>query len=172
MMMRKQTYLPIAACLISLVVSTGAEAHPSGGPGGHDHWRGPGHGPARVLVPDDWGRGHWRHDWHDGRFGWWWVVGGLWYFYPAPIYPHPDPYTPPGAVVAPSSQYAYYCANPAGYYPSVAQCLMPWQMVSLTAPAPVAAPAAPSSPQASSVGVNKTTGGTVLGAVGGAVAGA
>ena len=29
------------------------------------------------------------------RFGWWRVVGGLWYWYPTPIYPYPDPYTPP-----------------------------------------------------------------------------
>jgi surface antigen len=79
--------------------------------------------------------------------------------------------------VAPSPQYAYYCGNPAGYYPAVAQCLMPWQLVSLAAPpaavvgtAPVVT--APAPVASSSSGIDKTTGGTVLGAVGGAVAGA
>jgi hypothetical protein len=42
-----------------------------------------------------WRDGRWRNGWHDGRLGWWWVVGGFWYFYPEPIYPYPDPYTPP-----------------------------------------------------------------------------
>ncbi|MGA7181119.1 MAG: hypothetical protein WBX11_16255 [Thiobacillaceae bacterium] len=42
--------------------------------------------------------GRWRHGWHDGRIGWWWVVGGIWYFYPAPLYPYPDPYVPPVVV--------------------------------------------------------------------------
>ena len=56
--------------------------------------RGPGryvaHGPAPAR---DWGgqayRGHlaweggrWRHENHNGRFGWWWDVGGVWYYYP------------------------------------------------------------------------------------------
>ena len=29
-----------------------------------------------------WQGGHWRHEIHDGRDGWWWDVGGAWYFYP------------------------------------------------------------------------------------------
>jgi hypothetical protein len=28
------------------------------------------------------GRGHWHHAMRMGRSGWWWVVGGMWYFYP------------------------------------------------------------------------------------------
>ncbi len=151
--MRDFTRITLAACLIGLAAAPDAFAQPPfGGPGrdgpGHGPGRGhgPDHGPARVLVPDGWHGGHWRHDWYDGRFGWWWVVGGARYFYPAPIYPYPDPTTPPGVAVAPSPQYAYYCGNPAGYYPAVAQCLMPWQLVSLAAPvaaAPVVAAPAP-----------------------------
>jgi hypothetical protein len=32
-----------------------------------------------------WDRGHWRHEWHNGRLGWWWDVDGVWYFYPQPM---------------------------------------------------------------------------------------
>ena len=36
------------------------------------------------VRPVGWGGGHWLHDRHDGRLGWWWVVGPSWYFYPRP----------------------------------------------------------------------------------------
>src|SRR5690348_7675736 len=42
-----------------------------------------------------WRAGRWYHGRHDSRLGWWWVVGGVWYFYPQPVYPYPDPYRPP-----------------------------------------------------------------------------
>jgi hypothetical protein len=29
-----------------------------------------------------WEGGRWRHEVHDGRDGWWWDVGGVWYYYP------------------------------------------------------------------------------------------
>lgn len=29
-----------------------------------------------------WEGGRWRHEMHNGRMGWWWDVGGAWYFYP------------------------------------------------------------------------------------------
>ena len=32
-----------------------------------------------------WGGGRWRHEMHNGRMGWWWDVGGVWYFYPQPM---------------------------------------------------------------------------------------
>jgi hypothetical protein len=32
-----------------------------------------------------WEHGRWRHEMHNGRYGWWWDVGGVWYFYPQPI---------------------------------------------------------------------------------------
>jgi hypothetical protein len=52
----------------------------------------------------NWRGGHWRHGNHDGRYGWWWVVGGIWYFYPTPIYPYPAPKAPaaPPAPPAPA----------------------------------------------------------------------
>ncbi len=175
--MRNLLKLSLLAGIVGILTVPPAFAQPPfEGPGhGPGRGHGPDHGPVRA-IPDAWPHGRWHHDWHDGRYGWWWVVGGAWYFYPAPVYPHPDPYTPPGVAVVPSAQYAYYCGNPAGYYPAVAQCAMPWQLVSLTTPAPVAAPMvvtpAPAVSAPSSGGIDKTTGGTVLGAVGGAVAGA
>jgi hypothetical protein len=32
-----------------------------------------------------WDGGRWRHEVHNGRNGWWWDVGGVWYYYPAPV---------------------------------------------------------------------------------------
>ena len=32
-----------------------------------------------------WEGGQWRHEMHNGRLGWWWDVGGVWYFYPQPM---------------------------------------------------------------------------------------
>jgi hypothetical protein len=95
-------------------------------------------GPGELHA---WRGGLWRHEWHDGRFGWWWVVGGNWYFYPVPIYPYPT-YVPPAIVVEPPTpvpaglppaQFWYYCDNPRGYYPYVASCLGPWHAVPVTA---------------------------------------
>lgn len=36
-----------------------------------------------------WRTGRWHNDWHYGRYGWWWLVGGVWYEYAHPIYPYP-----------------------------------------------------------------------------------
>jgi len=36
-----------------------------------------------------WRAGRWHNDWHYGRYGWWWLVGGVWYEYAHPIYPYP-----------------------------------------------------------------------------------
>jgi len=89
-----------------------------------------------------WRGGGWVHDWHDGRYGWWWQVGGFWYFYPEPVYPYPT-YVPPAVVVQqappmpsglPPAQSWYYCDNPQGYYPYVASCNGPWREVPATPP--------------------------------------
>jgi hypothetical protein len=69
------------------------------------------------FVDRDWNRwrgGRWYHGPHGARDGWWWVIGGSWYFYPAPVYPYPDPNAlpaiaalppgPPPATVAPAPQ--------------------------------------------------------------------
>ena len=81
-----------------------------------------------------WRSGRWHHGNHLGRSGWWWIVAGSWYFYPAPSYPYPHPYSPPvGLAPQPAaSAYWYYCARPAGYYPYVPRCSRPWQRVPAT----------------------------------------
>jgi hypothetical protein len=77
---------------------------------------------------EHWRAGHWYHGRHGGRVGWWWVAGGVWYFYPAPVYPYPDPHAvpppvaygappavvvpaPPGSVVAKPSSPPYAGPN-------------------------------------------------------------
>ena len=111
---------------------------------GREHQRGAGwHGEIGRFHEHDlglWRAGRWHHGRHDGRMGWWWIVGGVWYSYPVRVEPYPDPYQPPVVVIpAPPTppQYWYYCADPAGYYPYVAQCRVNWQRVPATAqPAP------------------------------------
>lgn len=106
-----------------------------GGPGRpYGGW----HGDARGYygrVPGNWHQGHWYHGPHNGRSGWWWIVGPSWYFYLSPVYPYPDPWLPPSLYgVAPPppgvpGRYWYYCADPPGYYPYVPQCNFGWRAV-------------------------------------------
>lgn len=104
--------------------------------GRHDegrHW----HGEIREFRTHDlarWRGGYWHHGAHEGHLGWWWVVGGVWYFYPQPIYPYPDPYIPPVVTIqqpAPPTQgpYWYYCDSAGAYYPYVPICPSGWRMV-------------------------------------------
>ena len=90
-----------------------------------------------------WRGGRWFHGRHGNRIGWWWIVDGGWYWYPAPVYPYPDPYTPPVIVQVPSSPPPqpqalpptwYYCDRPAGYYPYVSECASGWKAVPATPP--------------------------------------
>jgi len=138
-------YTKLSASLLALVLA-GVVASPAlaqhhdphgGGPGfgapgrddGPRHWR----GDISRFHDDDfdfWRGGRWFHGPHDGRDGWWWLVGDVWYFYSAPIYPYPDPYTPPMVVVEPVQAGAtvyWYCPSTASYYPYVASCPTPWQ---------------------------------------------
>lgn len=98
------------------------------------HWQ----GDIRHFHDRDirvWRGGEWRHGQHGGHFGWWWVVGGIWYLYANPIHPYPDPYVPPAAVTpAPAAAYWYYCDDPPGYYPYVPECRRPWQPVPANPP--------------------------------------
>jgi hypothetical protein len=113
---------------------------------GHDfHGRDFAHfGPAERSL---WAGGRWVHDWHDGRYAWWWAVDDFWYFYPEPIYPFPT-YIPPAIVLQqappmptglPPALSWYYCDNPKGYYPYVASCGVAWREVPVTPPPPPSA---------------------------------
>ncbi len=120
-------------------------------------WRGDIHRFDRHDMPR-WRGGSWRHARHQGQLGWWWVVGGSWYFYSQPVYPYPDPYTPyyyaqpepqvvvieseriaptPEIVVAPqeASPSWYFCVSTQGYYPYTPSCPEGWVSVPAT-PAP------------------------------------
>ena len=110
------------------------------------------HGDIRHFREHDmhhWRGGHWVHSHHNGYLGWWWVVGGLWYFYSAPVYPYPDPYVPPvvgeqqpaAGIQQPASppppptpqgQYWYYCEPAGAYYPYVSTCPTGWKKVPAT----------------------------------------
>jgi hypothetical protein len=109
-----------------------------------------------------WEGGRWRHEAHNGRYGWWWDVGGVWYFYPQPMEGPPayvsdvefaEDYGPPeGPPVG------------AGYPPPVAY-----------APPPPPPPPPPPDPAASAVGgaiIGGVLGGLLTGRPGGAAVGA
>jgi hypothetical protein len=117
---------------------------------------GPGPYPIHRFHEDHyrvWRGGSWYHGNYQGRFGWYWVVGGTYYFYPRPIYPYPDPYVP-GAVVSPAPAVVvptapppalqsqplpsvwYFCEPSNAYYPYVAECPSGWKTVPATPPKP------------------------------------
>ena len=82
----------VTAALLCVAPLAGLAQHPKRA------WR----GDIRHFESHDaqqWRSGAWRHGSHGGRIGWWWVAGGMWYFYPQPVYPYPDTYRPPLVVV-------------------------------------------------------------------------
>jgi hypothetical protein len=90
--------------------------------------------------------GHFVHGRHHGHFGWWWVDGGLWYWYPAVVYAYPYPDEAPVAVAGPpldfgpATQYWSYCEASRAYYPYVTTCPGGWKQVQVplndTSPVP------------------------------------
>ena len=99
--------------------------------GGAPHWR----GDYGRLRGNDWGAwrgGHWRHGYHGGSLGWWWIVGPTWYYYPQPVYPYPGPWAAP-------AQYWYYCPSSRIYYPYVPLC-PGWQQLPVMPDARVLVP--------------------------------
>ena len=125
----------LAACLALLTLSAQAQRERKAGP---PQWRGD---IGRFHEHDWrlWRGGRWTHARHDGRLGWWWVVGGSWYFYPVPVYPYPSPWEPPPAFLvtppvgsappAPPTLYWYFCEASRGYYPYVPTCVGGWKQV-------------------------------------------
>lgn len=93
------------------------------------------------MINPLWISGYWYEGWFAGLYGWWWVVDGQHYLYNQPVYPYPNvisdmvldaPPPPPASAYAVPSQPQglwYYCENPAGYYPYVQACAMPFRAV-------------------------------------------
>jgi hypothetical protein len=106
-----------------------------------------------------WEGGRWHHEVHNGRDGWWWDVGGVWYFYPQPME------GPPTYV---SEDYADDVGDP--YGPPVADGYAPPPPGAYAPPPPP-----PPDPAASAVGgaiVGGLLGGLLTGHASGAAAGA
>jgi len=154
----KKFLIAAAAALTMATVATTASAqhsmsHSGGGSwhGGSSSWNGGGnwHGGG------DWHGGNWRGV-HGSRFAFSFGFPAFYYwgpgYYPyAYAYPYPygyyDGYSlyddavpqtyiqrDSGEAVAPPapaqrSQYSYYCTNPAGYYPQIANCPSGWLTV-------------------------------------------
>jgi len=102
-----------------------------------------------------WEGGRWRHEVHNGRPGWWWDVGGVWYWYPQRLDGPPtyvsEEFADDAGYGAPEAAYA----PPPGAYP----------------PPPPPAP----DPGASAIGgaiVGGVLGGLLTGRASGAAAGA
>ena len=144
MKMTKTITWALAFSILTASLSAVADRDDHHDQGGHDS-RGEWHGDIRHFSDHDmqrWRGGHWTHGYHDGHLGWWWVVAGLWYFYPQRVYPYPDPYSPPPVVVMPTqpttapstppAQYWYYCDAAKAYYPYVPSCPGGWRMVPAT----------------------------------------
>jgi hypothetical protein len=146
---RPRLYVVLIALILALAIESGAalaERRPSRAP---PQW----HGDIERFHEHDWRiwrYGRWAHTRHDGRLGWWWVVGSSWYIYPAPEYPYPSPWYPAPSIVVPPirsidpppppTQYWYYCDASRSFYPYVPNCPNGWRQV----------PAVPSSPPAGS----------------------
>ena len=146
--MKKVILTVLSVVLIATALPALGQARPGPGPywhGGIEHFH-----EHDIVV---WRGGRWFHGWHGNRIGWWWIVGPAWYWYPTPVYPYPNPYTPPVVVQVPPSPPTqpqvspptwYYCDRPAGYYPYVPECASGWKAVPATPPpGPASAPPPP-----------------------------
>jgi hypothetical protein len=153
------------------------QAHP--GPGHPGQGRGPQNGHfARGGLPSRnfgghpyhghlaWEGGRWRHEIHNGRDGWWWDVGGAWYFYPQPIEGPPayvsdvEVMDDAGGPDGPPVEAGYPPPPPVAYAPAYA---------------PPPPPPPPPDAAAGAVGgavVGGLLGGLITGRPGGAIAGA
>lgn len=147
----------IMAGIMLLVSMPGFAEHEGRHGHGVEGWRGDRH------TVEIWRGGNWVHGHHEGRLGWWWVAAGMWYFYPSPVYPYPDPYLPPvvvvnqqppaappqaAAPVQPVAPLWYYCDSAKAYYPYVPSCPEAWRAVPAQPPVPVQVPVPASQPAA------------------------
>ena len=128
--MREPTYLIIVALASMLVASPfSAFAQRERGPPRFEGRRLAAPTPLRPQTFQGriyrgqlaWRNGRWRQAERDGRFGWWWDVGGVWYFYPEQTEGPPDyvsdvevavaddaPAAPPRPLPPPQPKQAFY----------------------------------------------------------------
>src|SRR3974390_270517 len=126
--MKRWVYLLFAAAAAS-----GALSSPAFADRYDEHWY---HGPIHEFHEHDlhaWRGGRWYHGYYGGRSGWYWIVGGVYYWYPQPVYPYPNPYVPPEALAG------GVAVPPA---PAVAAAIP-----AIPQAAPIYPPAVPASPQ-------------------------
>ncbi|MFO6296855.1 hypothetical protein [Rahnella selenatireducens] len=81
--------------------------------------------------------GYYGHGWYGGPR----VIVGIPWGPPPPVYYGPPPVVyvapaQPQAYVEKTPNYAYYCQNPAGYYPQVQRCARGWMKVVVSDSAP------------------------------------
>ena len=127
----KKPLVYIAVCLVLIAPSIssaydhGAPRYPSS------------HSPPNRGYDHGYEGGH-RHQGYQGRHGWGWapfvsaaVVGSTLYWanqaYSEPSVTVISPLAPPVVLEAP--RVAYFCQSSRQYYPNVATCNMPWQLV-------------------------------------------
>jgi hypothetical protein len=116
---------PIKTLLLVLVLLVGSTSYADAGPR-HGGYRGGGHGHRHY--------GHHHHRHYSPHYGYGHVhrfyprfYGGIFYDVP-PVWVAPAPYI--GVVPAPpAAPMWYYCTDPAGYYPTVSACTVPWTPV-------------------------------------------
>jgi len=155
--MKKFVIAAAAALALAIIpAAASAQSHNHGGGGGGWHgggsWHGGGFHGSRIGL--SLGFGFPYYYWGPGYYGYPYPYA---YAYPYP-YGYYDGYSPyddaapqtyiqrdSGDAVAPAappqrSQYSYYCTNPAGYYPQIANCPTGWLTV-VPNGAPRAAPA-------------------------------
>ena len=95
----------------------------------NDRWDGRWKGNYDQNDRNHWQQGRWQRGRHNGVDGWWWIVGGLWYYYTQPVYPYPEMGIPPD-IYRPGINYSnvrYYCPVSHNYYPYVTTCRVAWQ---------------------------------------------
>jgi hypothetical protein len=85
----------------------------------HDRYSGPHY--------DAWRGGRWSHQTWGGRYGWFWVAGGAYTYYAAPVYPYPA-YVEP-VYTATAVEPWYFCQSANAYYPYVSACPEGWLQV-------------------------------------------
>lgn len=123
--------IPIVT-VMAVISSTLAIADPHRG---HDDYRrSHRYDYPRQYNNPRWREGHWYHEDHRGRIGWWWISANDWYFYSAPVYPYPAPYSRSTIVIErepepPQESIWYYCNSSRAYYPYTLVCPEGWQTV-------------------------------------------